>query len=151
VDLSFLPAVNAGLNGLACSLLIAGWVQVKKKRIAAHRRLMLCAAAASGVFLACYVTHYIWRYLQEGGAHTTYNGTGWIKAAYYVILLSHIVLAVAVPVLAMRLIILGLSGQIARHRRLARIGLPIWVYVSVTGVVIYFMLYWFNPLAVASP
>ncbi len=141
-----MPAVNASLNAVACVCLIAGFGFIKKRRVAAHRRCMVTASVFSGLFLVCYVIHYLWRVMEKGGLHTKYHGVGLSKTFYYSVLLSHIVLAVTVPVWAVWLIRLGVSGRYERHRRVARVGYPIWLYVSVTGVVIYFMLYWFNPV-----
>lgn len=151
-DLSFLPAVNATLNAIAAALLIAGFILVRRRRVTAHRNCMLAAFATSSVFLVTYVTHYAWRASQTGEVHTRYHGEGILRTAYYVMLVSHILLAMLVPVLAIWLIRLGLTGRIERHRRLARFGYPIWLYVSITGVLIYLMLYHFNPpIAVPNP
>lgn len=144
-DLSFLPAVNAGLNAVATVLLVVALVFIKQRRIDAHRNTMLAAFAVSSVFLVFYVLHKVWRGTQAGDLHTSYHGEGVAKAAYLVILLTHVVLAVTVPVFAIVLIRLGLTRRDALHRRIARIAWPIWMYVSITGVVIYFMLYHFNP------
>lgn len=145
MDLSFLPAVNASLNGLAAVLLVTGFVLIKQKRIAAHRACMMSAFAASSLFLVFYLTHYVWRARATGTAHTVYHGP--VPAFYYGMLITHILLAMAVPVLAIWLIRLGLARRDALHRRVARFALPIWLYVSVTGVLIYFMLYHLNPRA----
>ena len=145
MDLSFLPAVNATLNGFACVCLMTGLAMIKRRRIEAHRRCMLSATVLTGLFLVCYVTHYIWRAMEKGGLHTKYNGLGLDRTLYYTVLLSHIVLAVSVPPLAVWLIRLAMTGRFEQHRRLAKIALPIWMYVSVTGLMIYFMLYWLNP------
>lgn len=141
MDLSFLPAVNASLNGIAIALLIRGRSLVRRGRIDAHRRTMLAAFGVSSLFLLFYVAHKIWRNFE----HTPFHGAGGAKLLYLGILVTHLVLAMTVPVLAITLITLGLRGRIDRHRRLARIAWPIWLYVSVTGVVIYLMLYPFNP------
>jgi uncharacterized membrane protein YozB (DUF420 family) len=147
MDLSFLPAVNASLNALAGVLLVVAYVLIKQGRRDAHRNVMLAAFATSGLFLVCYVTHYVWRASVKGGVHTAYNGQGVIRTAYYLMLLTHILLAMVVPVAAVVLIGLGLKGRYEWHRRIGRVALPIWLYVSVTGVLIYFMLYHFNPQA----
>ena len=141
MDLSFLPAVNAGLNLVATTLLVLGRVWIRQGRVATHRRTMLAAFAVSSLFLVLYVAHK----LARGFESTHYNGEGIVRVLYFVILSSHLVLAMTVPVLAIRLVRLGLSGRIERHRRLARIAWPIWMYVSITGVVIYGFLYVFNP------
>ena len=132
-----LPTVNACLNTIATILLIVGLVLIKAKRISAHRNCMISAFAVSAVFLVLYVTDKV----LKGGMHTPFAGTGAVRTVYYVILISHIVLAITVPVFAIQLIRLGLKHRIAQHRRLAKVGYPIWLYVSITGVVIYVMLY----------
>ena len=141
MDLSFLPAVNAGLNAVAALLLLLGLLLIRRRKIDAHRRTMLGAFSVSSLFLVCYIAHKASR----GFENTTFHAEGAAKLAYLALLFSHVTLAMAVPVLAITLIALGLRGRIARHRRLARIAWPIWMYVSVTGVVIYTLLYHVNP------
>ncbi len=145
MDLSFLPALNAALNGLAAGLLIVGYVLIKRRRIAAHRACMIAAFGVSTLFLILYLTHKGWKASTGGGLHTSFNRVGLSKALYLAVLLSHLVLAMVVPVLAIWLIRLGLRRQDARHRRLARIALPLWLYVSFTGILIYVLLYHLNP------
>ena len=142
MDLSFLPAVNAGLNGLALTLLVTGRRLVKQGRIDAHRRVMLSAFGVSSLFLFFYVSHKVSR----GFENTTFHAEGVAKLAYLVLLFSHVILAATVPVLAILLIRLGLRDARPKHRRLARIAWPIWMYVSVTGVLIYALLYHLNPV-----
>jgi uncharacterized membrane protein YozB (DUF420 family) len=137
VDLSFLPAQNAALNALAAVLLLRGRWLVKRGQIQAHRRTMLTAFAVSALFLASYVVHKASR----GFRNTPFSGEGGWRTTYLVILFTHLTLAVTVPFLALALVRFGLRGEIARHRALARVAWPIWMYVSVTGVVIYFLLY----------
>ena len=146
MDLSFLPAVNATLNALSAVLLMVGLVLIKRKRVEAHRNCMIGAFAVSALFLVSYVTHYVWRASVMGTAHTTYQGDRIARTFYYSILISHIMLAPVVPILAIWLIRLGLGGRFDRHRRVARIGFPMWMYVSVTGVIIFLMLYGFRPI-----
>ena len=141
MDLSFLPAVNAVLNSVATVLLVLGRIWIRRGRVATHRRAMLAAFTVSSLFLLLYVTHKVWR----GFESTPYHGEGIARVLYFAILFSHVTLAMTVPVLAIRLIQLGLSGRIDRHRRLAVIAWPIWLYVSLTGVVIFLLLYVFNP------
>ena len=141
MDLSFLPPVNAALNGLALALLVTGRRLVKQGRIQAHRRVMLSAFGVSSLFLFFYVSHKVSR----GFENTTFHAEGAAKLAYLALLFSHVVLAATVPVLAILLIRLGLRDERPKHRRLARIAWPIWMYVSVTGVVIYVLLYHLNP------
>jgi uncharacterized membrane protein YozB (DUF420 family) len=141
VDLSFLPALNASLNALAALLLVVGRGLARRGRLDAHRRAMLAAFATSSLFLASYLIHKLSRRFE----HTTFHAEGAAKAVYLAILATHVVLAMAVPVLAIALIALGLRDERARHRRLARLAWPIWIYVSITGVLIYLMLYPLNP------
>ena len=143
MDLSILPPLNAALNAVATLLLIHGRRLARRGEVARHRRVMISAFAVSSVFLLFYVTHKVWRNFEN----TTFNAEGWGKAAYLVLLGSHVLLAMTVPILAILLIRLGLRDERARHRRLARIAWPIWIYVSVTGVAIYLLLYPFNPPA----
>jgi uncharacterized membrane protein YozB (DUF420 family) len=141
LDLSFLPAINASLNAVAAVLLVRGRMLARAHRIDAHRRTMLAAFAVSALFLALYLLHKASR----GFENTTLHVEGPAKVAYLLMLASHVLLAMTVPVFAIVLIRHGLAGRIARHRRLARIAWPIWIYVSVTGVLIYVLLYHLNP------
>ena len=141
MDLSFLPALNAALNAVATVLLLVGRALARRGRLEAHRRVMTSAFAVSTLFLLLYVTHKVWRGLE----HTPYHGTGFARGLYLAILGSHLVLAMTVPVLAIALIRLGLADRRQAHRRLARWAWPVWLYVSLTGIVIYGMLYHWNP------
>lgn len=141
MDLSFLPAVNAGLNTVAAALLVVGRRLIRQRRIDAHRRTMLCAFAVSTLFLFFYLVHKA----SKGFESTTLHVSGAAKVAYLAMLFTHVTLAATVPVFAIVLIRFGLRNEIARHRRLARIAWPIWIYVSVTGVLIYLLLYQWNP------
>ncbi len=145
MDLSFLPTVNASLNGLATLLLVGGFVMIRLRRIVAHRFCMVAAFSVSVLFLVLYVVHKVWKATAGTGLHTTFNREGLVKLLYLAMLFSHLVLAMAVPFLAIWMIRLGMRRQDAQHRRLARVALPIWLYVSVTGVLIYVMLYHLNP------
>ena len=142
MDLSFLPGVNASLNALATLLLVAGRRLARRRRLDAHRRVMIGAFVTSSLFLVLYVAHKASRSFEN----TPFNAEGAAKLAYLAILASHVILAMGVPVLAIALIVLGLRDRRERHRRLARVAWPIWLYVSVTGVAIYLMLYHLNPL-----
>ncbi len=128
-------AFNAGLNTLSAGLLIAALVAVKRGRIAIHRALMLAACGVSTLFLASYVVYHV----RVG--HVRFLGTGWVRAGYLAILLSHVALAVAIVPLAGRTLWLGLHDHVETHRRWARWTWPLWLYVSVTGVVVYVMVY----------
>jgi len=145
LDLSFLPAVNASLNAVATVLLVRGRLLIRAGRVDAHRRTMLAAFAVSTLFLVLYVVHKTSR----GFVSTTFHVEGAAKTAYLCFLASHVALAMTVPVFALLLIRLALSGRIASHRRLARIAWPIWMYVSVTGVALYVLLYHLNPVVPA--
>ncbi len=130
-----LPTVNAVLNGLAATLLVTGFVLIRSGRREAHRRVMTAAFACSILFLVSYLVYHA-----EVGS-VRFQGTGGVRTAYLSILLTHTVLAAAVPFLAVTTLVLARKGRFDAHRRLARVTLPIWLYVSVTGVVIYLMLY----------
>ena len=141
MDLSFLPAVNASLNATAACLLVWGRWLAKKRRFVAHRRVMLSAFAVSSLFLALYVAHKTSR----GFVNTHFEAEGALRIAYLAMLVTHVSLALLVPFLAIALVRFGLRGELARHRRLARVAWPIWMYVSLTGVAIYFALYHWHP------
>jgi protein SCO1/2/putative membrane protein len=136
-----LPAINASLNGLATALLIAGWVLIKFKRPRAHKIVMLTTFGVSMAFLACYLTYHQQLQHYTGSGSRKFDGAGPIRTIYYSILISHVLLAALVPFLASATIYRGLTNQFERHKRLARVTFPIWLYVSVTGVIIYFVLY----------
>ncbi len=137
-DINF-PLINATLNGLAGVLLVCGYVAIRRGRIILHRNLMLATFAVSTVFLASYLTyHYT-------AGHTKFAGPTGAAYFYYVLLISHIILAVAVPPLAIASLTLGLLDRRATHRKIAKITFPIWLYVSVTGVMVYVMLYHLYP------
>ncbi len=134
-----LPTLNALLNATAAVLLVIGYVMIRRRHVRAHKALMLSAFAVSSCFLVSYVIYH-W---QRGSMRFT--GPAQVRHVYLAILGTHVVLAATVPLLAMRTIYLGLRDIRDRHRRLARWTLPIWLYVSVTGVVIYAMLYHLYP------
>jgi putative membrane protein len=138
-----IPALNAALNGLATLLMTAGFVFILRKNIAAHRACMLSAGAVSAVFLIGYVTH---KALVRG-VHTPFGGEGAIRNVYYAMLISHIILAIAIAYLVPKTFSFALKGQFDRHRVWARWTFPIWYYVSVTGVLVYFFLYRWWPAA----
>ena len=132
---SDLAALNACLNAASGLLLVLGHRAILRFEIERHRRLMIAAAVTSAVFLASYLTYHA----KVGSVH--FPGQGAIRAVYFTILISHTALAATVPPLALRTLYLGLKRRDEKHRRIARWTYPIWLYVSVTGVVIYFMLY----------
>jgi len=129
------PTLNACLNGLAAVLLVTGYTLIRLDRRRAHRNVMVAAFCVSVLFLISYVVHHV-----RAGS-TTFTGPDHVRMAYLAILISHIILAAAVPVLAAVTLLRAWRRQFDRHRRIARLTLPIWLYVSVTGVLIYIMLY----------
>ena len=135
MDVHSLPAVNATLNGTAAILLVTGYTLIRKGRVYAHKRVMLTAFGVSVAFLICYLVYHA----QVGSVR--YPKGGAIRIVYYTILITHTILAACVPVLAIITLRRALRGDFVRHRRIARWTLPIWLYVSVTGVVVYLMLY----------
>ena len=144
--IQILPAVNASLNGLAAILLLIGFILIKNGRVDAHQRTMISAFGVSILFLISYLSYHTLRGMETGVAHTKWEVDGVIRWVYYGILLTHVVLAAAVPVLAILTLRLGLKGERARHKRLAKVTWPIWMYVSVTGVIVYVMLYHLQPM-----
>lgn len=138
---AMLPTINAALNALSAALLVIGLVLVKRKKLDAHQRCMIGAFVVSCVFLVFYVADKI----IKGGTHQPFRGPETLKPAYLLMLASHVLLAMAVPVLAVLLIRLGLTGRLDAHRRLARFAWPIWMYVSVTGIAVYLILWVLYP------
>jgi putative membrane protein len=135
-----LPTVNALLNGTATVLLTAGFICIKTGREQAHRKCMMSAFSVSIVFLVFYVLH---KYLVQG-VHTPFAGEGAWRMFYYIMLATHIVLAMAIVPLVLTTLTLAIKGKRDRHRAWARWTFPIWYYVSVTGVLVYCFLYqWF--------
>ena len=130
-----LPLVNAALNAVAAVLLIWGYTLIRQKRIATHRRVMISAFVVSSLFLIGYLTYHF------AAGLVLFRKTGAIRAVYMSILTTHTILAATVPVLAIVTLSRALRARYDKHRRIARWTLPIWLYVSVTGVVVYGMLY----------
>jgi uncharacterized membrane protein YozB (DUF420 family) len=135
MDVHQLPALNATLNATAAVLLVSGFILIRRGRKEAHRRVMLGAFAVSTLFLISYVVYHA----QVGTVR--FPGTGWIRGAYLAILFTHTLLAAAVPPLAIVTLSRALRARFDKHRAIARWTLPVWLYVSVTGVVLYCMLY----------
>ncbi|MEM9701588.1 MAG: DUF420 domain-containing protein [Planctomycetota bacterium] len=138
---TWLPTVNAGLNGLAGALLCLGLHAQRKRRLQRHRTAMLSALAVSGVFLACYLVYHFVLTSQTGLRGRPFDGEGVWKWAYYAVLGTHVPLAAVVPVAAFLAIWHAFRGRVAKHTAITRWLWPVWMYVSVTGVVIYGMLY----------
>lgn len=145
MSISDLPTVNALLNTLATVLLVTGYVFIRKKRVEAHKKTMIAAFVVSVAFLISYLTYHFTSELM-----TEFTGPRSLRIAYYVMLVSHIILAAAVPPLCLITLYRAAKRQFDRHRRIARITYPIWLYVSVTGVLIYLLLYVIYPPGAAD-
>lgn len=135
VDYNIFPGINAALNGTSAILITTARVLIQQKRIRLHRMLMIAAVAASSLFLISYVYYH----LHVRSVH--FPGQGWVRTLYFTILFSHTVLAAVVVPLVLASLSLGLREKFDRHRRISRWTFPVWLYVSVTGVVVYVMLY----------
>ena len=135
MTVSDLPALNATLNATSAVLLVTGWILIKRGRITAHRTVLLAACATSALFLVSYLVYHA----QVGSVRFTKQGP--IRAVYLSILLTHTILATAIVPMVLVTLSRGLRGKYDRHRRIARWTMPIWLYVSVTGVIVYLMLY----------
>jgi uncharacterized membrane protein YozB (DUF420 family) len=141
-DTHDLPTLNAILNGASAVLLVVGYKAIRGKAIRVHKACMLSALAVSTLFLTSYLYYH---FAVKGGEPSHFTGTGWVRIVYFSILLTHTVLAVVVAPLALFTAWQGLRGNLARHVRVARWTFPIWLYVSITGVVVYLMLYQIYP------
>jgi uncharacterized membrane protein YozB (DUF420 family) len=138
------PVINATLNGTSAVLLLIGRRLIAQRKIQQHRAVMIAAVITSTIFLACYLTYHVLLQLYANGAITRFQGTGVSRPIYFAILLSHTILAVVTVPLVLITLSRGLRERFDKHRAIAQWAFPIWLYVSVTGVVIYFMLYqWF--------
>jgi putative membrane protein len=134
-SVAVLPALNAALNASSAALLAAGYVFIRRRRIAAHRACMLAAAGVSTAFLVSYVVYH-WL-----AGSRPFTGQGWTRAVYFPVLVTHIVLAAGMVPFVLTTLYRALTGDFVRHARLARWTFPIWMYVSVSGVAVYWMLY----------
>ena len=135
MTVSDLPALNATLNATSAILLTTGWILIRRGRIAQHRAVMIAAVCTSALFLISYLVYHA----QVGSVRFTKQGP--IRAVYFTILLTHTVLAAAIVPLVLVTLTRGLRARYERHRRIARWTMPLWLYVSVTGVIVYLMLY----------
>jgi uncharacterized membrane protein YozB (DUF420 family) len=135
IDYAVLPTVNATLNGISGIFLLIGYVLIKRRQIAAHRNAMLGAFASSTLFLVSYVIYHA-----QAGSRP-FTGQGPIRSVYFAILISHVVLAAAILPMAISTLSRGLRGRYVEHKRIAKKTFPAWMYVSVTGVIVYLMLY----------
>jgi len=138
-SLTDLPAVNAALNGTSALLLATGYLCIRRRKVTAHKACMASAFILSILFLVSYLTYHY----HVGSV--AFGGRGWIRAAYFTILISHTILAVTIVPLALVTLSRALRGRFSKHVRVARWTLPLWLYVSVTGVVVYWMLYHLSP------
>jgi uncharacterized membrane protein YozB (DUF420 family) len=143
--MSSLPALNATFNALCCICLCAGLVLIKRGRRAAHARVMLAATAFGACFLAGYVYYHF--VVQPELGPTRFHGTGFTRPAYFALLISHVVLAAANVPLVIVTLLRARRGDWERHKRIARVTWPVWFYVSVTGILVYLVLYRWNPPA----
>ncbi|KFZ41374.1 MULTISPECIES: DUF420 domain-containing protein [Thermoactinomyces] len=134
VDLTFLPMLNAIFNSFTTVFLITALYFIKKKNIRMHRRFIFAAFGSTALFLITYLVYH------SLAPSTSYGGEGWIKIIYYFILITHIVLAAPTVFLALFTMVRGLKMQVERHRKIARWTMPIWLYVSITGVLVYLMI-----------
>ena len=136
-DYSIFPKINATLNGLSAVLLLTGRALIARGKVAAHRAVMITAFITSSLFLMSYL-YYHW---PGHGGIVYFRGTGWTRILYFTILTSHTILAIVIVPMVLITLTRGLRGQFERHRAIARWTFPIWLYVSVTGVIVYFMLF----------
>ncbi len=135
LHIAYLPSLNAFLNAISAVLLIIGFRFIRQRNIRAHRACMIAAFTVSVFFLLSYLTYHYYVGM------TRFPGEGWVRPVYFIILISHTMLAALVPFLALVTLSRALKEQFPKHRRIARWTLPVWLYVSVTGVVVYLMLY----------
>jgi uncharacterized membrane protein YozB (DUF420 family) len=135
IDYTLLPAVNASLNAIATVFLTVGWMFIRRRQVSRHRACMLSALSTSVLFLTSYLVYH------ANVGSVPFQGQGPVRIIYFTILITHVILAAAIVPLALVTLSRALAGRFDRHRRIARWTLPIWLYVSVTGVVIYLMLY----------
>ena len=135
MDIHSLPAVNATLNGISGVLLIAGYLLMRARRIEWHRRVMIAAFVTSSLFLICYIVYH------ANVGSVRFTRPGFVRPLYFTILITHVTLAATVPPLAIITLSRGLKARYPQHRRIARWTFPIWLYVSVTGVLVYVLLY----------
>lgn len=134
IDLSFLPPFYAGINGLTALSLIAAVVAVKNKNIQLHKKLIQFSILLSVIFLLCYVAYHI------TSESTPYGGEGAARVIYFIILISHIVLSVGIIPLVLYSYVYGLNNIISKHKKLVKFAFPLWLYVAITGVIVYFMI-----------
>ena len=135
IDYTLLPTVNATLNAISGAFLLAGYILIRRRRINAHRNAMLGAFASSTLFLISYLVYH------ANAGSRPFTGEGAIRVVYFAVLISHVILAAAILPMAISTLTRGLRGRYAEHKRIAKWTFPTWMYVSVTGVIVYVMLY----------
>ena len=135
ITISDLPTVNATLNTISTIFLTVGFLMIRRRKIVAHRNCMIAAFVVSGLFLTSYLIYHY-----HAGS-TPFEGSGWIRSVYFAVLIPHIILAATILPLALITLYFALRKRFTKHRRIARWTLPIWLYVSVTGIIVYWMLY----------
>ena len=135
IEIADLPAVNATLNALATVLLVSGWLLISQGKVEQHHRCMLAAFATSALFLASYLVYHF------NVGSVAFTGQGSLRILYFTILISHIILAIVILPMVLITHVRALRTQFDAHRRIARWTLPLWLYVSITGVIVYVMLY----------
>src|SRR3982751_2119043 len=135
--ISFLPHLNACLNSASAILLMCGFFFIRRGRVTAHRNCQISAVITSTLFLASYLTYHYYH------GTTPFTGVGIVRLLYFIILFSHTILAIVIVPLVILTLLRAARRDFQRHRKIARLTLPIWIYVSVTGVVVYLMLYHF--------
>jgi uncharacterized membrane protein YozB (DUF420 family) len=141
--MNYLPTINACLNALSALFLVTGWWMIKHERTRAHITCMLCAVTTSALFLVGYITYHTLKH----GVVTKFTAVGFIRPAYFTLLISHTTLAIIILPMVIMTLIPALRSRFDKHKRIARWTLPIWLYVSVTGVLVYMMLYhWYRPV-----
>ena len=135
IAISDLPTLNATLNTISTVFLTVGFLMIRRRKIVAHRNCMIAAFVVSGLFLTSYLIYHY-----HAGS-TPFEGSGWIRSVYFAVLIPHIILAASILPLALITLYFALRKRFTQHRRIARWTLPIWLYVSVTGIIVYWMLY----------
>ncbi|HTG14153.1 MAG TPA: DUF420 domain-containing protein [Blastocatellia bacterium] len=141
MPIHWFPPINATLNATSGILIVIGFLLIRRKRVAAHHACMIAAVISSSLFLISYLVYHI----GYGAGITRFAGTGWVRTLYLVILVSHTILAITVVPFIIVTLTRALRGDFLRHRKIARFTFPMWLYVSVTGVIVYFMLYHIYP------
>ena len=141
MNLSSLPALNAGLNAVCSVLLVLALIFIKRGQRVAQQRCMVAAWITSAIFLASYITYHVWKQRPQGAAHTSFLEPQWFRPIYLSILFSHLILAIAILPLIAVTFTRALRERFDAHKRIARWTWPLWMYVSVTGVLIYWLLY----------